>query len=108
MMSFTRQLQVGYISVNLVNLSIFLITLLSSHAYIFYNDSKVVKTFASYDAHFESFSDRNVFPKGCIKKIEKIFRHPVCRSQLPQRRIRPLAGWGCPQAWQPLCLSFLS
>jgi len=43
-----------------------------THAYVFYNDSKVVKTFASYDAHFESFSDRNVFPKGCIKKIEKI------------------------------------
>ena len=43
-----------------------------THAYVFYSDSKVVKTFASYDAHFESFSDRNVFPKGCIKKIEKI------------------------------------
>ena len=43
-----------------------------THAYVFYNDSKVLKTFASYDAHFESFSDRNVFPKGCIKKIEKI------------------------------------
>ena len=43
-----------------------------TNAYVFYNDSKVVKTFASYDAHFESFSDRNVFPKGCIKKIERI------------------------------------
>jgi len=43
-----------------------------THAYVFYNDSKVVKTFASYDLHFECFSDRNVFPKGCIKKIEKI------------------------------------
>ena len=43
-----------------------------THAYVFYNDSKVLKTFASYDAHFESFSDRNVFPKGCIKKIEKV------------------------------------
>ncbi len=40
--------------------------------YVFYNDSKVLKTFASYDSHFESFSDRNVFPKGCIKKLEKI------------------------------------
>jgi len=43
-----------------------------TNAYVFYNDSKVVKTFASYDAHFESFSDRNVFPKGCVKKLEKI------------------------------------
>ena len=43
-----------------------------THAYVFYNDSKVLKTFASYDANAESFSDRNVFPKGCIKKIEKI------------------------------------
>ena len=43
-----------------------------THAYIFYNDSKLVKTFASYDANAESFSDRNVFPIGCIKKLEKI------------------------------------
>lgn len=43
-----------------------------THAYIFYNDSKVLKTFASYDANSECFSDRNVFPKGCIKKLEKI------------------------------------
>ena len=43
-----------------------------THAYVFYNDSKVVKTFASYDANSECFSDRNVFPKGCIKKIEKV------------------------------------
>ena len=43
-----------------------------THAYVFYNDSKVVKTFASYDANSECFSDRNVFPKGCVKKIERI------------------------------------
>jgi hypothetical protein len=43
-----------------------------THAYVFYNDSKVLKTFASYDSNFESFSDRNVFPKGCIKKLERI------------------------------------
>ena len=43
-----------------------------THAYVFYNDSKVLKTFASYDAHSECFSDRNVFPKGCVKKLEKI------------------------------------
>ena len=43
-----------------------------THAYVFYNDSKVLRTFASYDSNAESFSDRNVFPKGCIKKLEKI------------------------------------
>ena len=43
-----------------------------THAYVFSNDSKMLKTFASYDANSESFSDRNVFPKGCIKKLEKI------------------------------------
>ena len=43
-----------------------------THAYVFYNDSKVLKTFASYDSNSECFSDRNVFPKGCIKKMEKV------------------------------------
>ena len=43
-----------------------------THAYIFYNDSKLLKTFASYDSQFDSFSDRNVITKGCVKKIEKI------------------------------------
>ena len=43
-----------------------------THAYVFYNASKVLKTFASYDTNAESFSDRNVFPKGCVVKIEKI------------------------------------
>jgi hypothetical protein len=43
-----------------------------TNAYVFYNDSKVLRTFASYDANSECFSDRNVFPKGCVKKMEKI------------------------------------
>ena len=43
-----------------------------THAYVFYNDSKALKTFASYDSNSECFSDRNVFPKGCIKKMEKV------------------------------------
>ena len=43
-----------------------------THAYVFYNDFKVLKTFASYDSNSECFSDRNVFPKGCIKKMEKV------------------------------------
>ncbi len=43
-----------------------------THAYIFSKDKKMLKTFASYDNSSESFSDRNVFPIGCIKKLEKI------------------------------------
>ena len=43
-----------------------------SYGYVFYKDSKVVKTFASYDSKEECFSDRNVFPAGCIIKLEKI------------------------------------
>lgn len=41
-------------------------------AYIFSKDKNMLKTFSSYDNSFESFSDRNVFPIGCIKKLEKI------------------------------------
>lgn len=43
-----------------------------THAYIFNKDQKVLRTFASYDANSESFSDRNVFPLGCVLKMEKI------------------------------------
>jgi hypothetical protein len=32
----------------------------------------ILKTFASYDENEESFSDRNVFPIGCIKEMKKI------------------------------------
>lgn len=43
-----------------------------THAYIFSKDNQSLRTFASYDINSESFSDRNVFPIGCIKKLEKI------------------------------------
>ena len=43
-----------------------------THAYVFSKDNNMLKTFSSYDSSFESFSDRNVFPIGCIKKLEKI------------------------------------
>ena len=43
-----------------------------THAYVFSKDNNMLKTFASYDNSSESFSDRNVFPIGCIKKLEKI------------------------------------
>jgi len=43
-----------------------------THAYVYYKDKKVLKTFASYDNNDEVFSDRNIFPMGCIKKLERI------------------------------------
>ena len=43
-----------------------------THAYVYEKDNKCVRTFASYDDSDGLFSDRNVFPKGCIKKMERI------------------------------------
>ena len=43
-----------------------------SQAYIFAKDNKCVWTFASYDSEQAVFSDRNVFPKCIITKMEKI------------------------------------
>jgi hypothetical protein len=43
-----------------------------SQAYVFAKDNKHVWTFASYDADAAVFSDRNVFPKCIILKMEKI------------------------------------
>jgi len=42
-----------------------------THAYVFLKDKNRLITFASYDTSQESFSDRNVFPIGCIVKMEK-------------------------------------
>jgi len=46
---------------------------LITYGFIFHNDSKVLKTFSTYDTEDEVFSGRNIFPKGCIKKLEKIY-----------------------------------
>ena len=43
-----------------------------TQAYVYKKDSKFLWTFASYDEKEEVFSDRNVFPKGCIMKMERI------------------------------------
>ena len=43
-----------------------------THAYLLDRDRKNVRTFASYEQDDELFSDRNVFPIGCIIKMEKI------------------------------------
>ena len=43
-----------------------------SYGYVFDKNKKNLKTFASYDSKEECFSDRNVFPIGCIVRLEKI------------------------------------
>ena len=43
-----------------------------TQAYVFHKNKHNVWTFASYEEGDELFSDRNVFPKGCIIKMEKI------------------------------------
>ena len=43
-----------------------------TQAYVFAKDSKCVWTFASYDSEAAVFSDRNVFPKCIISKMERI------------------------------------
>ena len=44
--------------------------LMTTNAYVFKKDKKYLWTFASYDE--ETFSDRNIFPIGCIKELKKI------------------------------------
>jgi hypothetical protein len=43
-----------------------------THAYLLSKGKKNIRTFASYEVNDELFSDRNVFPKGCIVRMEKI------------------------------------
>ena len=38
----------------------------------FFKNKKYLWTFASYEENDELFSDRNVFPLGCVTKMEKI------------------------------------
>jgi hypothetical protein len=40
--------------------------------YVYSKDRKFLKTFASYDNRDEVFSDRNIYPIGCIIKMEKV------------------------------------
>ena len=50
----------------------FMPSIMVTHAYLFNKDKKHVRTFASYEEGDELFSDRNVFPIGCIIKMEKV------------------------------------
>ena len=45
---------------------------MTTYGYLFSKDRKTIRTFASYENNDELFSDRNVFPIGCIIKMEKV------------------------------------
>ena len=47
-------------------------SIMVTQAYLFSKDHKYVRTFASYEQNEDLFSDRNVFPIGVIKTMEKI------------------------------------
>jgi len=47
-------------------------SIMVTHAYLLNKDKKNVRTFASYEVNDELFSDRNVFPVGCILKMERV------------------------------------
>ena len=43
-----------------------------TQAYVYKKTKKFLYTFSSYDTKEECFSDRNIFPIGCIIKMDKI------------------------------------
>ena len=43
-----------------------------THAYIYKKTKKFVWSFSSYEEKDVSFSDRNIFPVGCIIKMTKL------------------------------------
>jgi hypothetical protein len=45
---------------------------MESQGYIYSKDRKLLRTFASHDANDELFGDRNVYPMGCVIKMEKV------------------------------------
>ena len=45
---------------------------LITYGFLYSKDKKMIKTFSTYDIDDEVFSGRNVFPIGCIKKMEKV------------------------------------
>ena len=47
-------------------------SIMVTQAYLFSKDHKYVRTFASYEQNEDLFSDRNVFPRKCILKMEKV------------------------------------
>ena len=56
--------------------------LMTTTGYVYSKDKKYLRTFASYDDNEESFSDRNVFPIGCIKELKKIEIYKNMKSDI--------------------------
>ena len=50
----------------------FMPSMMVSQAYVYSKDKKLLRTFASHDVDDELFGDRNVYPMGCVFKLEKI------------------------------------
>ena len=47
-------------------------SIMVTHAYVLNRDKKNIRPFASYEVNDELFSDRNVFPVGCVIKMERV------------------------------------
>jgi len=47
-------------------------SIMITHAYLFERNKKYIWTFGTYEKDDELFSDRNVFPVGCIVKMERV------------------------------------
>ncbi len=47
-------------------------SIMVTHGYLLNRDKKNIRTFASYEVNDELFSDRNVFPVGCVIKMERV------------------------------------
>ena len=45
---------------------------LVTYSFIYSKNKRELKTFSTYDVDDEVFSGRNVFPMGCVKKLEKV------------------------------------
>ena len=45
---------------------------LITYGFVYSKTKRELKTFSTYDVDDEIFSGRNVFPIGCVKKIEKV------------------------------------
>tara|TARA_Y100001963_G_C6735382_1_gene426103 strand:- start:578 stop:868 length:291 start_codon:yes stop_codon:yes gene_type:complete len=43
-----------------------------TQAYVYKKTKKFLYTFSSYDTKEEVFSDRNIFPVGCIVKMKRV------------------------------------
>ena len=45
---------------------------LITYGFVYSKTKRELKTFSTYDIDDEVFSGRNVFPIGCVKRIEKV------------------------------------